>query len=184
MDLRGLRLEDLRRHVVSVDQEPLVFNASIAENLRYARPEATDGRLIEAATAAGLGAFIERLPDGYQTQVGERGLALSTGERQRLAVARAFLADPAVLVLDEPTASLDPVAERQVVRGYEALMRGRTTILISHRLDLALQADRAIVLDGASIVEQGPPGELQAAGGPFARLFRHDRAVSLPAQPR
>jgi ATP-binding cassette subfamily B protein len=184
MDLRGLRLDDLRRHVVSVDQEPLVFNASIAENLRYARPEATDGRLIEAATAAGLGAFIERLPDGYQTQVGERGLALSAGERQRLAVARAFLADPAVLVLDEPTASLDPVAERQVVRGYEALMRGRTTILISHRLDLALQADRAIVLDGASIVEQGPPGELQAAGGPFARLFRHDRAVSLPAQPR
>ena len=178
-DLRTLRLDDLRRHVVPVDQEPFVFNATIADNLRYVAPEATDSQLAHVATAAGLGEFIDALADRYDTQVGEHGLALSAGERQRIAVARAFLADPAVLVLDEPTASLDPIAERQVVGGYEALMRGRTTFVISHRLDLALQADRAIVLDGASIVEQGEPAALQAADGAFARLFQ--RTARSPA---
>jgi ABC-type multidrug transport system fused ATPase/permease subunit len=103
--------------------------------------------------------------------VGERGAALSAGERQRIAIARAFLADPAVLVLDEPTASLDPVSERNVIAGYEAIMRGRTTIIITHRLDLAMQADRAIVLDGARVVECGTPADLQLSRGAFAQLF-------------
>jgi ATP-binding cassette subfamily B protein len=103
--------------------------------------------------------------------VGERGMALSAGERQRIAIARAFLADPAVLVLDEPTAALDPVSERQVVAGYAAIMRGRTTILISHRLELANQADRVIVLDGAKIAESGSPIELRRVRGSFAKLF-------------
>jgi ATP-binding cassette subfamily B protein len=170
-DLRGVSLADLRRRVVLVDQEPFVFHTSIAENLRYAKPSASQRELEDAARAAGIDAFIRSLPRQYDTQVGERGMALSAGERQRIALARAFLADPAVLVLDEPTSSLDPIAERQVVAGYEALMHGRTTILISHRLELAMQADRVLVLDGARIVESGSPHELMERRGGFARLF-------------
>ncbi len=177
-DLRAVRLDDIRRYVVPVDQEPFVFNTSIRENLRYARPNATDEQLGDAVRAAGLADFVDGLPEGLETQVGERGLALSSGERQRIAVARAFLADPAVLILDEPTASLDPIAERQVVRGYEALMRDRTTIVISHRLGLALQADRVIVLDDAKLVEEGSAADLQAAGGAFARLFGRSETVA------
>jgi ATP-binding cassette subfamily B protein len=170
-DLRSLRLADLRRHVVLVDQEPFVFHASIAENLRYARPDASLADLEQAARAAGIDDFIRNLPQQFDTPVGERGMALSAGERQRIAIARAFLADPAVLVLDEPTAALDPVSERQVVTGYEAIMKGRTTILISHRLELACQADRVVVLDGARIVESGSPHELRRLPGSFAKLF-------------
>jgi ATP-binding cassette subfamily B protein len=171
IDLRQVRLADLRRHVVLVDQEPFVFHASIAENLRYARPDASERDLEEAAQAAGIAEFIAGLPLQYETQVGERGMALSAGERQRIALARAFLAGPAVLVLDEPTASLDPVSERNVIAGYEAVMRGRTTILITHRLELARQADRILVLDGAAIAESGTLDELQARQGSFAKLF-------------
>jgi ATP-binding cassette subfamily B protein len=170
-DLRGVRLADLRRQVILVDQEPFVFHTSIAENLRYSCPNASQRDLEEAARAAGIDSFIRNLPQQYETQVGERGMALSAGERQRIALARAFLADPAVLVLDEPTASLDPVSERQVIAGYEAIMQGRTTILISHRLELASQADRIIVLDGARIVESGTPSELRLTQGSFAKLF-------------
>jgi ATP-binding cassette subfamily B protein len=170
-DLRSLRLADLRRHIALVEQAPFLFHATIAENLRYARPEATDDAVRAAADAAGLRDLMARLPDGYATVVGERGAALSAGERQRLAIARALLADPAVLVLDEPTAALDPETERQVLAGYEALMRGRTTILISHRRELAERADRVAVLDGARIVESGPARTLHAQGGAFAALF-------------
>jgi ATP-binding cassette subfamily B protein len=153
LDLRCLKLADLRRQLVLVDQEPFVFHASVAENLRYVRPGASDSELREAANAAGIGEFIESLPARYETTVGERGTALSLGERQRLAIARAFLANPAVLILDEPTAALDPASERQVVAGYEALMKGRTTIVISHRFELARQADRVVVLGGEPSVE-------------------------------
>ncbi len=170
-DLRDLRLEDVRRHIVAVEQEPFVFNTTIAENIRYARPGSTDEQVHTAARSAGIASFIENLPDGYETLVGERGAAVSAGERQRIAIARAFLADPAVLVLDEATASLDPVSERHVIEGYEAIMRGRTTLLISHRYEMARRADRVIVIDSARIVEEGPPGPLAAAGGPFAELF-------------
>jgi ATP-binding cassette, subfamily B, bacterial len=170
-DLRTLRLEDVRRHVVFVEQEPTLLHATVAENIRYVRPEAGEADVRAAAEAAGIAQFIETLPRQYDTVVGERGLALSAGERQRVALARAFLAAPAVLVLDEPTAALDPVSERHVIDGYRAVMTGRTTILISHRLDLARDADRVIVLDGARIVEEGAPARLVAAGGAFARLF-------------
>ena len=152
-DLRTLALEDLRRHVVLVDQEPFVFHASIAENLRYVRPDATDEELREACRAAGIDAFIDALPQRYDTVVGERGTALSAGERQRIAIARAFLANPTVLILDEPTAALDPASEQQVIAGYETLMRGRTTIVISHRFELASTAGRVIVLRDAHASE-------------------------------
>jgi ATP-binding cassette, subfamily B, bacterial len=170
-DVRDVALEDLRHHVVLVDQEPFVFHTTIAENIRYARPEANADDVRAAAEAAGIDAFIARLPDGYQTVVGERGAALSSGERQRIAIARALLVNPSVLVLDEPSAALDPTAERQVLAGYERIMRGRTTLLITHRLALAEAADRVLVLGGNGIVEEGAPVELRARGGAFAQLF-------------
>jgi ATP-binding cassette, subfamily B, bacterial len=170
-DLRTFRLADVRRHVGLVEQTPFLFHATIAENLRYARPDATDAEVAAAAEAAGLGDLVARLPRRYETMVGERGSALSAGERQRLAIARAFLARPTVLVLDEPTAALDPETERQVLAGFEALMRGRTTILVSHRRLLAERADRVIVLDGARVVEDGPARELAGRAGPFRALF-------------
>ena len=171
-DVRTIRLAELRKHVVLVEQEPTLLHGTIAENIRYVRPDASDADVAAAARAAGIAAFIESLPQAYQTIVGERGLAMSAGERQRVAVARAFLANPVVLVLDEPTAALDPVSERQVTEGYESVMRNRTTILISHRRDLAMRADRVVVIDGTSVAETGTPRELAARGGVFARIFQ------------
>jgi ATP-binding cassette, subfamily B, bacterial len=172
IDVRRARLADVRRNVLVVDQEPFVFNATIAENIRYARPDASEADVLSAADAAGLTALVNRLPQGIETSAGERGRALSAGERQRLAIARAFLADPAVLVLDEATGSLDPVTESQVAAGYEAVMRGRTTIIITHRLELARRADRVVVLERGRIVEQGTASELlDDADSSFAGLF-------------
>jgi ATP-binding cassette, subfamily B, bacterial len=176
-DLRQLRLNDIRRHVVMVEQEPTLLHASIADNLRYGIADhghaagVTDEDLRRAAVSAGVSDFIDRLPQGFQTMVGERGLQLSAGERQRLALARAFLANPSVLVLDEPTAALDPISERAVVEGYRAVMRGRTTLIISHRRDVAMSADQVVVLDGARVVQSGRPQDLIALPGMFARLF-------------
>jgi ATP-binding cassette subfamily B protein len=170
-DLKTLRLEDVRRHVVLVEQEPTLLHSSIAENIRYARPGADDEAVTLAADAAGLRPFVERLPQGLATVVGERGQQLSAGERQRVAIARAFLANPSVLVLDEPTAALDPVQERHVVDSYQAVMRGRTSIVISHREAVAMTADRVAVLEGARLVEADTPEALVRAGGTFARLF-------------
>jgi ATP-binding cassette subfamily B protein len=170
-DLRTLKLADLRGRVQSVEQAPVLFHTSIEENIRYVKPDATDAEVARAADHAGLTSFLARLPDGLATIVGDRGLAVSAGERQRLALARAFLADPAVLVLDEPSSALDPVAERQIIDGIRRVMRGRTTILISHRLDLVRAADAAIVLDDARVVQRGTPAELEGQTGDFAALF-------------
>ncbi len=177
-DLRALRLEDVRRHVAVVEQEPFVMNASLRENVRYARPDATDAEIEAACRAAGLADLIERLPDGLETHVGERGRALSAGERQRLAIARAFLADPVVLVLDEATGALDAPTEAQVIRGYEAVMRGRTTIVITHRAALALRADRVVVLEDGRIVEDGPAAELLERAGALRTLFPGDADIA------
>jgi len=171
IDLRDARLADVRGHVVLVEQEPTLFHTTIAENLRYVRPDATPEAMARAVEAAGLAAFIEALPQRFDTIVGERGRALSAGERQRLALARAFLAEPAVLVLDEPTSALDPATEQQVIAGYRRLMQGRTTILISHRRELAVHADRVVVLEDARVVESGTPSTLLATRGRFAALF-------------
>jgi ATP-binding cassette subfamily B protein len=178
-DLREVTLASVRRHVVLVEQEPTLLHATIAENIRYVKADATLPEVKSAADAAGIAAFIERLPQAYDTVVGERGLALSAGERQRVALARAFLANPAVLVLDEPTAALDAVAQRQVIDGYRSVMRGRTTILITHRREVAMAADLVVVLEGARVVDAGPPRELAARSGAFARLFEIDRDAGV-----
>lgn len=180
-DLRDLALADIRKHVVLVEQEPTLFHASVGDNIRYVRPEASAADVKWAAEASGIARFVESLPNGYATQVGERGLALSAGERQRIALARAFLADPAVLVLDEPTAALDAVAQRQVIDGYQAVMKGRTTLLITHRRELAMAADRVIVLEGSRVVDEGRPHELAARPGVFARLFEIERPAGIDA---
>ena len=146
-DIRSVRLADLRRTIAVVEQEPCILHASIADNIRYARPDAGDAAVEEAARCAALDGFVARLPEGYRTIVGERGAALSAGERQRIAVARAFLADPRVLVLDEPTSALDPATEYDLISGLEAVMQGRTTIVITHRPEVAARADRVLVLE-------------------------------------
>lgn len=171
-DLRDLRVEDLRRHVVVVDQTPVILHASIADNLRYGCPEASADDLARVMKAVGLDGFVARLPEGFATIVGERGAALSAGERQRLAIARALLADPAVLVLDEPTAALDPVTEHDVVAGYEAAMQGRTTILITHRPEPARRADRIVLVAGTP-----GTGNTTEAGTSFASYFQVPDAV-------
>jgi ATP-binding cassette, subfamily B, bacterial len=172
-DLRDVRLGDLRREVVLVEQTAFLFNATVAENIRYGRPDATREDIIRAAESASIDGFIRSLPEGYDTQVGERGQALSAGERQRIALARALLRDPAVLVLDEPTASVDPITEQTIAASLASVMRGRTTVVISHRLSLIERADWVIVIDNGKIIETGPPDELLASGKALAGLFSY-----------
>jgi ATP-binding cassette subfamily B protein len=171
-DLRELSLADLRRHVGLVEQDPFVFHASVVENVRYVRPTASDDEVWSALKAAGLERLVASMPEGLSTVVGERGKQLSAGERQRLAIARVFLADPAVVVMDEATGALDPRSEEAVLKGYEVLLRDRTVVVITHRRELARQADRVIVIEGGRVVDDGPPKKLEAAGGPFRGLFR------------
>jgi ATP-binding cassette subfamily B protein len=178
-DLRDFTLDSVRRSIVLVEQEPTLLHASIEENIRYVRPAATTDEVTRAAEAAGIARFIEGLPERYATIAGERGLAVSAGERQRIALARAFLAGAAVLVMDEPTAALDAIAQRQIIEGSRAVMRDRTIVLITHRREVAMAADHVVVLDGARVVDQGHPLELAERSAAFARLFEIDRTAGV-----
>ncbi len=152
-DIRELRLEDLRRQVAMVEQTPYFFRASIRENIAYGRPEATLEEIRNCAAAAAIDSFIQSLPNGYETILGERGLTLSVGERQRIALARALLRDPRILILDEPTSALDPAAEAAVTGELMNVLRGRTSILITHRMSLAELADMVVVLEDGCMLE-------------------------------
>jgi ATP-binding cassette subfamily B protein len=152
-DIRELRLEDLRRQVAMVEQTPYFFRASIRENIAYGRPEATLEEIRNCAAAAAIDSFIQSLPNGYETILGERGLTLSVGERQRIALARALLRDPRILILDEPTSALDPAAEAAVTGELMNVLRGRTSILITHRMSLAELADMVVVIEDGCVLE-------------------------------
>jgi ATP-binding cassette subfamily B protein len=181
VDIRDATLESLRRNVGVVFQESLLFNRSIAENLRVGRPEATREELEAAARSAEAHEFILRQPRGYETTVGERGANLSGGERQRLAIARALLKDPPILVLDEATSALDAATEARVQRALKALMADRTTFVIAHRLSTVRDADLILVFEQGRIVERGSFSELVAQGGVFARLV--ETQLSAPKPP-
>jgi subfamily B ATP-binding cassette protein MsbA len=172
IDVRQLSLESLRGAIGIVPQEPVLFSGTIRDNVLYAKPDATDDELQQATRAAHALEFIERLPAGWKTLVGERGVKLSGGQRQRIAIARVFLKNPAVVILDEATSSLDTESERFVEEALEDLLRGRTTLLIAHRMSTVRRADRVVVLDGGSIVEIGKHDELlRREGGQYAMLY-------------
>ena len=180
VDVRKIKLASLGEIIGTVTQETYLFHASVRDNLRYARPEATEDEIVAAATAANIHERVAELPEGYDTIVGERGYKLSGGEKQRMAIARVLLKDPRILILDEATSALDTVSERLIQRAFEGLMEGRTTIAIAHRLSTILRADRIIVYDRGRIAERGTHAELLALGGLYARLYREQFLVEEP----
>jgi ATP-binding cassette, subfamily B, bacterial len=171
-DVRDLTQDSLRAAIGVVSQDPHLFHDSIAANLRYARPGATDAELVEACRAAQVHHVIHALPDGYDTVVGERGYRLSGGEKQRVAIARMLLKDPAIVILDEATSHLDSENEASVQRALAIALRGRTSLVIAHRLSTITAADQILVLDRGRLVQQGDHGELLLAGGLYADLYR------------
>jgi ATP-binding cassette subfamily B protein len=172
MDIRALTLTGLRRNIGVVFQETLLFNRSIAENLRVGKPDASEAERRAAAARAQALDFIERNPEGFNAPIGERGRLLSGGERQRLAISRALLKDPPILILDEATSALDPVTEARVTAALDEVMKGRTTFVIAHRLATIRNATRILVFDNGRIIEAGTYDELVQRGGFFAELVK------------
>jgi ATP-binding cassette subfamily B protein len=176
-DIRNYSVQSLREQISLVLQDALLFSGTVRENIAFGRPDASDEEIIGAAMAANANEFIQRLPDGYDTMVAERGTSLSGGEKQRIAIARAVLRDAPILILDEPTSSLDAASERLVMAALERASAGRTTLVIAHRLTTVRLADRIVVLEQGRIVEEGPPQELLARQGRYAELYHLQLAV-------
>jgi ATP-binding cassette subfamily B protein len=172
VDIRRIRLRDLREQIGIVPQEPLLFSGTIAENIGYGRPGASFAEIVEAAKTANAHEFILQKPDGYDSQVGERGCSLSGGERQRLAIARAILRDPRILILDEATSSVDVRSENLIQEAIGRLARNRTSFVVAHRLSTIRNANRVMVLDGGRLVEVGGHEDLMARRGLFYRMVR------------
>ena len=170
-DLRQVTIESLRRQLGVVPQEPFLFAGTIRDNIAFARPDATDAEVAEAVATVGLGELVDNLAEGLDTVVHERGQSLSSGERQLIALARAFLAHPRVLVLDEATSNLDLQSETKVEAALDVLLEARTAVLIAHRLSTAMRADRIVVVDEGRIVEVGTHDQLVARGGRYAAMY-------------
>ena len=178
-DVRALQQRSLREHIGIVQQDVFLFAGTIYDNIRYGRPDATEAEVVEAARRAEIYDDIMQMPDGFQTQVGERGVMLSGGQKQRVSIARIFLKDPPILILDEATSALDSVTEARIQSAFEELARGRTTLIIAHRLSTIRSAGHIIVIDGCGIAEEGTHEELMAKGGEYARLYSLQKSVSV-----
>lgn len=181
-DLKKYNLKSVRQHIALVSQEPALFACSISENILYGKDGATEAEVIGAAKAANAHRFISSLPDGYQTQVGERGVQLSGGQKQRVAIARAVLKDPVILLLDEATSALDAESEKIVQKALDRLMKGRTTVVIAHRLSTIQGADTIAVVQDGTILEVGSHNDLIAKGGGYTRLINLQNRHQEPSQ--
>jgi len=182
-DLREVSVISLRKQVAVVPQEAMLFEGTLLENLRLGRPEATDAEVIDAATRIGADDVLARLPNGYRTPVGARGSRLSVGERQLVALVRAFLGDPRIVILDEAVSSVDTATRHAVMSAMRGLLTGRTALLVAHHLDLVQDVDQVVVVEGGRIVERGRPEALIAAGGRFSSLWRIHQSGELSGPP-